>query len=132
MAHRSNRQASRRLLMSLAGMAAGFTIGLQPAVSEEAATKAAPSAGQSGMTVYIDPQTGAIRSEPAPNTQPLTLSPQEQNALSSSQEGLVQVPVPGGGYKIDLQGRFQSPLIGTIDPKGNVKMQHLGEPDAKQ
>jgi hypothetical protein len=37
-------------------------------------------------------------------------------------------PVPGGGVKLDLQGRFQSPLIGTIDANGKVKMHHRGEP----
>ena len=36
--------------------------------------------------------------------------------------------VPGGGVKVDLQGRFQSPLVGTIDADGKVKMQHLDEP----
>jgi hypothetical protein len=35
--------------------------------------------------------------------------------------------VPGGGVRIDLQGRFQSPLIGTIGTDGKVKIEHLGE-----
>jgi hypothetical protein len=79
------------------------------------------------MTVYVDPQTGAILPEPAPGSVPLRLSPQEQSALSTSHEGLVEVPVPGGGVKVDLQGRFQSPLVGTIDTHGKLQMQHLGE-----
>ena len=36
--------------------------------------------------------------------------------------------MPGGGVKLDLQGRFQSPLIATVDENGKVRMQHLGEP----
>jgi hypothetical protein len=36
--------------------------------------------------------------------------------------------VPGGGVKLDLQGRFQGMLVVTIDPDGKFKMQHLGEP----
>jgi hypothetical protein len=38
--------------------------------------------------------------------------------------------VPGGGVKLDLQGRFHSPLAATIGPDGKLKMQHLGEPDS--
>lgn len=85
--------------------------------------------GASGMKVYIDPQTGAILKRPAPGTVPLKLSPQHQNAFSTSHQGLVEVPssVPGGGFKVDLQGRFRSPLIVTIDENGKVKMQHLEE-----
>jgi hypothetical protein len=80
--------------------------------------------------IYIDPQTGAILPEPAPGSVPLQLSPQQQNAFSTSHEGLVEVPsaVPGGGFKLDLQGRFQSPLIGTVDANGKVRIHHLGEP----
>jgi hypothetical protein len=82
------------------------------------------------MKIYIDPQIGAILREPAPGTAPLQLSPELRNALSTSHQGLVEAPssVPGGGVKVDLQGRFQSPLVVTIDSSGKVKMQHLGEP----
>jgi hypothetical protein len=133
-----------RLLTSLLGVTTCFVMAGGPAFSGEGSpqTGAGTSVGQppdekapavperaSGMTVYIDPQTGAILQEPAPGTVPLELTPQERNALSTSHEGLVEVPspVPGGGVKLDLQGRFQNPLIVTIDPNGRVKTQHLGE-----
>jgi hypothetical protein len=81
------------------------------------------------MRIYLDPQTGAILQEPAPGALPLALTPQEQNALSTSHQGLTETPgpVPGGGVKVDLQGRFQSPVFGTVDADGNVEMHHLGE-----
>ena len=81
------------------------------------------------MTIHIDPQTGTILKEPAPGTVPLQLTPELQNRLSTSDTGLVEVPsaVPGKGVKIDLQGRFQNPLIVTIDANGQVKTQHLNE-----
>ena len=87
---------------------------------------AVPS-GASGIVIYIDPRTGAIRKEPAPGTVPLQLSAEIQNALSTSHQGLVAVPssVPGGGMIINLQGRFQSPLLATIDADGKLKIQHL-------
>lgn len=91
-------------------------------------TSAVPE-GTSGMMIYIDPETGAFLNEPAPGHEPFQLTPQLQNAFSTSDSGLVEVPssVPGGGVMLDLQGRFQSPLVGTIDANGKVKMQHLNE-----
>jgi hypothetical protein len=88
--------------------------------------------GAPGMIIHIDPQTGELRRTPAPGTVPLQLSPQERNAFSTSHQGLLEVPssVPGGGVKLDLQGRFHSPLAVTIGPDGKLKMQHLGEPES--
>jgi hypothetical protein len=134
---------------SLVGVAA-FVVALSPALPQEAPpalskqTQAGPdtsvtqpqasnpAAAQSaqGMKVYIDPRTGAILREPAPGTVPLQVSPADQNALSTSHEGLVEVPssVPGAGVGLNLQGRFQSPLFATIDANGKVRVQHLHEP----
>jgi hypothetical protein len=80
-----------------------------------------------GMVVYIDPVTGAILREPAPGSTALPLSQEVSEALSTSSAGLVQVQLPGGGVMIDLQGRFQSPMIATIDANGAVSTQHLDE-----
>jgi hypothetical protein len=121
-------RVTHRLLMGLLAAGAGFAVAAQPAFSGERPTDAVPG-GVSGMMIYIDPQTGAILKEPAPGTVPLQLTPQLQNALSTSHQGLVETPssVPGDGVKVDLQGRFQSPLFVTIDAAGKVKMQHLDE-----
>jgi hypothetical protein len=85
------------------------------------------------MMIHIDPQNGAILKEPAPGTVPLQLTPALRNAFSTSHQGLVEVPsaVPGAGVKVDLRGRFQSPLLVTIDANGKARMQHLDEiPDS--
>ena len=57
------------------------------------------------------------------------ITPEMQNATSTSSEGLVEEisPVPGGGVMIDLKGRFQSPLIITQDPAGKQKNRHLND-----
>ena len=83
--------------------------------------------GASGIMIYVDPRTGAIRKEPAPGTVPLQLTPEIQNAMSTSHQGLREVPnaLPGGGFKLDLQGRFQSPLLAAIDAGGQLRIQHL-------
>ena len=112
-------------------------IGLAGIVAPASAQNATPNspgqpapAGTSGIIVHIDPQTGAILKEPAPGTVPLQLTPKETAAMSTSHEGLAEVPsaVPGGGVKVDLQGRFRSPLIANVGPDGKVRLQHLGEP----
>jgi hypothetical protein len=145
---RYGKRVTRRLLTSLLGAAACFAVAAQSAFPAEgqpvpsaqtqtgsgtsvpqppAEKPAAVPQGASGMMVYIDPQTGAFLKEPAPGTVPLQLTQQLQNAFSTSHQGLVEVPVPGGGFKVHLQGRFQSPLVVTIDANGKVKMQHLDE-----
>ena len=137
-----------RLLTSLLATGACCAVAAQPASPSEsqpvppgqtetgqgvslpqqgAGEPAAALSGASGMVIYIDPQTGAIRNTPTPGTVPVQLTPQLQNALSTSHQGLTESPnpVPGGGVKVDLQGRFQSPLVATIDANGKLKMQHL-------
>jgi hypothetical protein len=102
-----------------------------PASAEEGQPPA-PHAGTDvsrnapGMKAFVDPQTGVLTREPAPGAAPLELSPAERNAFSTSHEGVVEVPstVPGGGFKLDLQGRFQSPLTATVGPDGKVTTQH--------
>jgi hypothetical protein len=146
---RFGKQVTRRLLTTLIGAAGCFSMAVPPALSEEGPPVSSPQSGSapsvpepppgkataapevgSGMTIYIDPQTGEIRPDPAPGTVPLQLTPEQRNAFSTSHEGLVEVPStePGGGVKLDLQGRFQSPLVGTIDADGKVRTQHIGEP----
>lgn len=82
-----------------------------------------------GLNVYIDPQTGEFIQEPRPGQEALKITPEMQNATSTSSEGLVEEisPVPGGGVMIDLKGRFQSPLIITQDPAGKQKTRHLND-----
>lgn len=144
------KRVTRRLLIGLLAAGAGFTVATRPAFpgesqpvpSKQTQTGSGESvaqqpgekspvvpAGAAGMTIYIDPKTGALLKEPAPGAVPLQLTRELQEALSTSHQGLVEVPspVPGGGVMIDLQGRFQSPLFVTIDADGKVRVQHLGE-----
>lgn len=111
-----------------AAMMVSGQAGSQPSDPQSPPQRPATSSDNpSGIVVYIDPQTGAVRPDPASGTVPLQLTPQDTNAASTSHEGLVETPspVPGGGVALDLQGRFQSPLIGTIDADGRARVQHL-------
>ena len=139
-------QVAGRLLRSLLGAAVCCAVAAPPSSAAEdapaaqppgaaQASAALPSAtaeGFGGMTIHIDPKTGAILSQPAPGSEALQFTPDQQRAFSTSQQGLREVAgtEPGGGIKVDLQGRFQSPLIATMGADGKVRMQHAGEPAA--
>lgn len=82
-------------------------------------TAATAGQGSAGMKVHIDPATGAVVPPPAGIIPEIT-SP----AASTSAEGLSERPLPGGGAKVDLQGRFRKPLTATIEDDGKVSIQH--------
>ena len=93
----------------------------------ETVAGAAPGATVSGgMRVYINPQTGRFTTTPGAGI-PMQLSPAEVNALSTSHHGLVEAlsPRQRGGVFINLQGRFQSSLVATVDEAGKVTIRHL-------
>lgn len=128
---------SALFVVGVTGCAAKMTALSGPARTEAPASvvqipvdhhDAVPS-GASGMTIHIDPQTGRILEQPAGGTAPFELTPELQKAVSTSHDGFVAVPSPiqGGGIIINLQGRFQNPLVATIDADGTLKMQHLHE-----
>ena len=119
------------LFVSLLVVAGSFAVVARPVFSGENTPAAVPE-GAAGMTIHVDPQTGAILKEPAPGAVPLQLTPQLRNSLSTSHQGLVEAPsaAAGGGIKLDLQGRFQNPLIVTIDANGKLNTQHLDETPA--
>jgi hypothetical protein len=81
-----------------------------------AATAVQPAAG---MRVFVDPQTGKVVAPP-----PGTPAESQAPDLSTSSEGLTETRLPGGGAKVDLQGRFQTPLVATVGADGKVSIDH--------
>lgn len=76
-----------------------------------------------GLKAYVDPLTGELLPE-----RPADLPPEPASAaLDQSSAGLVESPAPGGGTMIDLQGRFQSPLVATLGPDGTMRLRHVEE-----
>ena len=121
---------TNRFATGLLGAAACLAAAIQPASAEDAAPKVEAVPAPGGMVVHVDPQTGRVIPAPAPGTPTLQLSPAEQNRLSTSSEGLVEQYIPGVGYKLNVQGRFQSPLMATTGPDGKVRILHMGEQSA--
>jgi hypothetical protein len=79
----------------------------------------------SAQRVYLDPDTGRLLRKPPPGAPVITLSPEEFNMLSTSDAGLVEVPLPDGGYMLDLQGRFRHMAVATVADDGSIVIQEV-------
>lgn len=103
--------------------------------SQQMPAEAGQLQNQGGFRAYIDPNTGQLTSptpEQAREAFP-PLSPELQNAISTSHEGLKQQEIPGKGVMVDLQGRFQKSAIATVNDSGEVSISHdAGSLGAKQ
>lgn len=87
--------------------------------------KVEPSEVAPAIIVHIDPQTGQIVTPPAtPSAAQVPQTPLEtaKPPLPPLQEK--SSPVAGGGFMIELDDRFRTPLTATIDADGKVKFEH--------
>jgi hypothetical protein len=92
-----------------------------PQAAALATAPAAPSLiapGAAGLIISIDPETGLF--VPATAEQRLQLMPKEENMLSRSSVGLVEIALPGGGVMIDLADRFQDFSFASVGPSGRL------------
>lgn len=114
-------------LCSLALLSAAIVAGC----SQHTETPAAlPQGSAEMMTAYVDPVTGRFVPTPPAGTV-LPLSKELRDAMSTSHEGLTEEPLPGGGFKLDLRGRFQSATVATVGADGTVTWQ-CDDPDGKE
>jgi hypothetical protein len=80
-----------------------------------------PAASGSGLRAYRDPQTGRLTSQPT-DAQVRDLERLIGEALDDSTEGLEVQTAPDGSLYLDLQGRFQSVSLATVEPNGRVRL----------
>ncbi len=103
-------------------------------VSEESVQQNTPAAA-AGLTVFIDPETGAITDQPsaeqraALNEAVKSLHSSLSSALSKSTEGLVAFELRHGGHGVYLDGRFQSALILRPRADGSFALGCADHPD---
>lgn len=104
---------------------------LTPLAMAQSSDTPAPESDVAGETtgsaqvVYLDPKTGRLVGEPPPGEKALILSPAELNMISTSHQGLVEQPLPGGGYMVDLQGRFRHMAVATVADDGAVVLSEV-------
>ena len=75
-------------------------------------------APQGALRVQLDPETGEM--VPLSDLSADELSARMAKQLNRSAAGLAEVQHADGGVAVDLQGRFQSLSVATIDSNGRV------------
>ncbi len=85
------------------------------------------------MRVWIDPETGEF-GVPPPEAAPPEAGPEaalQFKSLGTPSEELVEVPgtTEAGGFTLELNGQFQSPLSVTRDADGKISLRCGEHPD---
>lgn len=85
-----------------------------------------------GQIVFVDPETGEVLTGEAAAEAAL----EEQNsafvealtdqlAETFSAEGLTEERTETGAIAVDLEGRFQNPLVATVGANGGITVEHF-------
>lgn len=82
----------------------------------------------SGLRAFVDPDTGLLRRPTA--EEEAAFARAFGQALDYSHEGLFEELGEIDGFKVDLQRRFRMTLYATVDPGGNVSIDHHPEPQS--
>ena len=82
------------------------------AIDEQAMAPAA-----TGLTAQLDPSTGRFRPMSSSQYQALVEPLRRKGAAEPE---LIPSPVPGGGMMIELDGRFSTPSVVSIDADGHL------------
>jgi hypothetical protein len=100
----------------------GFSYDSQKSSNAVSTPAALAPSQQVGLVLNIDPATGAIVEEPVPGATRLAIPTALSERWSTSDEGLLEMPNPSGGkgVYVNLQGRFENGMVGTIDADGKL------------
>lgn len=93
------------------------------AAGRAAQATGAGTAGEGAMRIWIDPETGRRlpppeRAEGEPAGDPGVVA----ERMSRRDDDLLEEPLPGGGVKVDLAGRFHTATTATIRPDGSLEI----------
>ena len=111
-----------RKLLVLSIVPAFALLGLTHDTQAPAQAGTVPAQSRQGLVLNIDPVTGAIIDHPAAGTAKLAVPAELANHMSTSDDGLIEVPNPSGGKGMysHLQGRFQSAMVGSVTADGKL------------
>jgi hypothetical protein len=113
-------------LVTLAAIAVATTLAHDAGRQSGPGVANAVVTGASGYRAVIDPATGRLAETDASKS--TTALPADLvNALRTDSEGLVErkSPVEGGGFYVNLEGRFQSSMVAGIDENGRLTTECL-------
>ena len=102
----------------------GFRHDARTPASTASTTPAVTPAHAAGLTIHLDPATGAILEQPAPGASKLEVPASIAARWSTSDEGLIEQPNPSGGKGtyVNLQGRFENGMVATVDANGALNV----------
>jgi len=83
-------------------------------------------AGDPPQRLYLDPSSGSVTANPAPQSNALELTAREVEMLSSSSQGLSAQRTGDGPTTVHLRGRFRQMSVATIGPDGKVREGCIG------
>ncbi len=100
---------------------------ISPGWAQSKSKAASPGTAKvAGMQVAIDPQTGRLR-QPTPEERQ-ALAKALGRSLNRSTQGLTVTRFSNGMQRVDLQGRFQSTSVATVDAQGKVNYRCITTP----
>jgi hypothetical protein len=111
-----------RKLLVLSILPAFALLGMSHDAQSPAKASTAPVSSQQGLVLNIDPVTGAIIDHPAAGAIKLVVPAAQASHMSTSDDGLVELPNPSGGKGMysNLQGRYQNAILATVDADGKL------------
>ncbi|MGI9506077.1 MAG: post-PEP-CTERM-1 domain-containing protein [Geminicoccaceae bacterium] len=87
--------------------------------------------GSKGRMAVIDPETGKLiphrpsdAKAAARYERSLARARARAGGGATSREAPVAETLPGGGFKVDLNGRFDVPLVATLSKDGETRIRH--------
>ena len=127
--------AGRRMIASRFALCSALVLSLLGALPAAAAAASGTSSiadrpGVAELRIARDPETGEWGLAPLGEENALGrgVSPDEQIAINQSAAGLVTEALPGGGWAMNLQGRFQSYSIARRDASGATRFDCSEDP----
>jgi hypothetical protein len=109
---------SRLRIPALLALAVSFCLPSSAQSTQKPKTKAESTAKVAGMRVAIDRRTGRLRQPTAEERRALAQA--LGKSLNRSTQGLQVKTHANGMQSVDLQGRFQSTSVATVDANGKV------------
>ena len=104
------------VIFSAAVLMAAATV----ADADEKAVESTNNVAESGLRVYVDPQSGELVSQPITAEQRHQANSADA-AFNQDTTDLVPVQMPDGSIMLDLQGRFQQATVATVQPDGSIR-----------
>jgi hypothetical protein len=84
-----------------------------------------PGSPRAAARAVLDPETGELTSRTV-EIEWRQSSPRLREKLSRKSDDLHEEPLPGGGFMVDLRGRFHTLLVAKVEADGELRTRCVG------